>query len=95
MQTSYNKHCAIGVDARLTCWGSAEGRKYKEQFEDSVRQVSVGMEYFCYVKFTGQLECYSTALGRTVGVPAGFTTHVQQVSVGSNHVCALKSKAKR
>jgi len=44
VHSAYDKHCAIGSDARLTCWGSTKEKKYKEQFEDTVRQVSMGQD---------------------------------------------------
>lgn len=45
--TNYHKHCGIDSTHILTCWGKYGGRKYKEQFEGAVTQVSVGDEYFC------------------------------------------------
>jgi len=99
VHSSNHKNCAIGTDAKLTCWGSVEGKNYKEQFEDIVKQMSMGKDYFCYIKINpnpdvidraGQLECYNTVLGYKIGVPAGLKKDVKYVSVGLGQICAIK-----
>jgi len=102
VQTGDNKNCAIDADHNLTCWGVVEGRKYTEQFEDkerAVRQVSIGQDFFCFIKSVinpdiidnaGQLGCFNTALNKNLGVPKDFKKDVKQVSVEGGQVCAIK-----
>jgi len=51
VSTGYNKHCGVDNTNKLYCWGtnlsenkSTKNKKYLEEFEGKVKQVSVGIE---------------------------------------------------
>jgi hypothetical protein len=53
--TGYNKQCGISTDSKLFCWGMNfynasrryDNRKYDEEINTGVTQVSIGLDYVC------------------------------------------------
>jgi hypothetical protein len=90
-QVSVGRHlaCALGLDGAIACWGEGACTTPTPAPAGTFSSLDVGHEAACATDATtGALACWGCGTAATTTPPAGA---FQQVSLGYNHRCALRS----